>query len=312
MKLISYKYKGVIGSYRTGLLYEEGVIDLQESYRSMLLHEEEKELVNIVDTLLPHTPDDFFKLGLIGIHRAKEVDMYMKDQHITNLFISRKDIRLGAPVPNPSKIICVGKNYKDHVAEMKSDIPEYPVLFAKFNNALIGPEDDIEKSSMTNKLDYEVELAIIIGKEATSINEDEALDYVAGYTIGNDVSARDLQKRTPQWLQGKSLDRSTPVGPWIVTTDELTNPSNLNVKTLINGEVRQSSNTKHLIFSVPFIISFISNLITLEPGDIILTGTPDGVGMAMNPPCFLQAGDNISMEIENIGTLENTVVNSRK
>src|SRR5699024_6039845 len=179
-----------------------------------------------------------------------------------------------------------------------SHIPEFPVLFAKFNNALVGPEDAIEKTPDTQKLDYEAELAIVVGKEASQVSQKDAYDYIAGYTIGNDISARDLQKRTPQWLQGKSLDRSTPIGPWIVTTDEISNPENINVRSFVNGELRQQSNTSHFIFNIPFLIEFISHLITLKPGDLIFTGTPDGVGMGMNPQQFLKSGDIVTLEVD--------------
>ncbi len=160
---------------------------------------------------------------------------------------SREEVRLLTPVPEPSKIICIGKNYADHAAEMKSDVPEYPVLFAKFANSLIGPEDVIEKSPKTSQLDYEVELTAVIGKEASRVKRENALKYIAGYTIGNDISARDLQTRTPEWLQGKTLDRSTPVGPWIVTADEVGDPGDLTIQSQVNGNVRQSSSTSKLI-----------------------------------------------------------------
>ncbi|MCT2538131.1 fumarylacetoacetate hydrolase family protein [Aquibacillus koreensis] len=307
MKLVSYKTKKSFGSYRMGIMYPHGVVDLQEAYRDLLVKKGEREKALAVDILLPSHPDAFYKLGKFGIEKAVDVSDFLVEPELSKYFIAEQNVSLGTPVPNPSKIICIGTNYKDHVAEMKSTIPDYPVLFSKFANALIGPEDKIKKSKQTTKLDYEIELAVVIGKEACEVPEQDALEYVAGYTIGNDISARDLQKRTPQWLQGKSLDGSTPIGPWIVTTDELPDPSNLELKTKINGEVRQSSNTKHLIFNVPTIISFISNLMTLQPGDVILTGTPDGVGFGMNPPQFLQSGDVITMEIEGIGELENTV-----
>src|SRR5699024_10804952 len=142
---------------------------------------------------------------------------------------------------------------------------------------LIGPEEEIQKTALTEKLDYEVELTIVIGREATEIKREDALNYVAGYTIGNDTTARDLQKRTPQWLQGKAIDRTTPIGPWVVTPDEIGDPANLSIRSFVNGEKRQESNTSKLIFDIPYLIEFISNLITLEPGDLIMTGTPDGV-----------------------------------
>jgi acylpyruvate hydrolase len=307
VKLVSYKHKGGLDTYRIGFIDRDNIVDLQETYQNMLLDTDRVDEAYTYQSLLPSNPDTFFSLGAIGLSRAKESYDYYVNQPSKVSPYKREQLILGPPVPNPSKIICIGTNYADHVAEMKSSIPEYPVLFAKFTNALIGPDDDIEKSPLTEKLDYEVELAVVIGKEAVSVSEQDALEYVAGYTIGNDVSARDLQKRTPQWLQGKSLDKSTPIGPWIVTKDELKDPANLELKSYINGEIRQHSNTKHLIFNIPHLISFISNLMTLNPGDIILTGTPHGVGFAMDPPQFLQNGDVVTLEIDGIGKLENKV-----
>src|SRR5699024_8082586 len=228
------------------------------------------------------------------VHHKQETALFLMD-----------DVTIGTPVPHPSKIICVGKNYADHAEEMDSDIPKTPVLFAKFSNALIGPEDRVEKSPHTNKLDYEVELAVVIGKTASGITKHEAYDYIAGYTIANDVSARDMQKRTLQWLQGKSHDRSTPVGPWIVTPDEVRDPHNLSICSYVNGEKRQDSNTSKLIFDLPYLLEFITSFMTLVPGDILLTGTPDGVAAGMPSPMFLQDGDQVTLEIETIGEMEN-------
>lgn len=311
MKLVSYKFKGKPGGFRIGCVMDKKVIDLQESYRLLLNANQDKDSVHSIEHLLPADPTAFYSLGISAIDRAKEACDYMRNHADDSVMFDLAEISFGTPIPVPSKIICVGKNYAEHAAEMQSEIPEFPVLFAKFNNALIGPEDAIEKSSLTNKLDYEAELAVVIGKEASHVSKEKALDYIAGYSIGNDISARDLQKRTAQWLQGKTLDRSTPVGPWLVTAEEVEDPSNLSIHTFVNGEKRQNSNTSHLIFDVPFLIAFISSLITLKPGDIILTGTPDGVGFAMNPPQFLKDGDIITVEIEKIGKLENKVMEQK-
>lgn len=311
MKFVTYQVKNTLASFRTGFVEGDKVIDLQQAYLKMLVHTEQIDKAYTSETLLPSDPVNFFKLGKVAFDRAKEAVAFIADQEVLVASFSKEQVVIGSPVQNPSKIICIGTNYKDHVKEMKSAIPDYPVLFAKFANALIGPEDAIEKAPATEQLDYEVELAVVIGKEAKEVKESNALDYVAGYTIGNDISARDLQKRTPQWLQGKSLDRSTPIGPWLVTTDELIDPSTLAITSRVNGEIRQASNTSELIFSVPYLISFISQLITLSPGDIILTGTPDGVGFAQNPPQFLKPNDIVTLEIEGIGVLENKVINKR-
>src|SRR5699024_5483285 len=179
---------------------------------------------------------------------------------------------------------------------------------SKFPNALIGPEDNIHKSKQTDKLDYEVELTIVIGKEASQVKQEDAYDYIAGYTIGNDTTARDIQKRTLQWLQGKTMDHTSPFGPWVVLKEDIPAPDQLEVRTFVNDELRQQSNTNKLIFDIPFLIEFISGLITLQPGDMIMTGTPEGVGAGMNPPTFLEDGDIVRLEIDQIGSLVNTVV----
>ncbi|MFD2654958.1 fumarylacetoacetate hydrolase family protein [Gracilibacillus thailandensis] len=302
MKLVHYQLKHPYAQSRIGVVKDNKVIDL---------HAAQQELIDqhkiLADSIIPADPNAFYQQANLHIKHAENLLEQIKHYSTTHVF-ERDEVVLHTPNPNPSKIICIGTNYRDHVKEMGGELPEYPVLFSKFNNALIGPEDKIHKSEATDKLDYEVELAVIIGEKASKVAKEEALNYVAGYTIGNDISARDLQKRTPQWLQGKSLDHTTPVGPWLVTTSELNDPSHLAIKSYVNGELRQSSNTEHLIFDIPYLISFISNLITLDPGDIILTGTPDGVGFAMNPPKLLQSGDVVTLEIDQIGTLENRVI----
>ncbi|MDX8045207.1 fumarylacetoacetate hydrolase family protein [Gracilibacillus sp. S3-1-1] len=305
MKLVHYQLKHPYTHGRIGVVEKDTVIDLHATQQELL----KQQKLPSDSVIIPADPRLFFQRAKVHIKEAEALMVQMKN-HTTSHVFKRDEVILETPSANPSKIICVGTNYADHVKEMGSELPEHPVLFAKFHNALIGPEDAIYKASATEKLDYEVELAVVIGETATKVSEEAALDYVAGYAIGNDISARDLQKRTSQWLQGKSLDHTTPVGPWLVTTSELPDPSNLSIKSYVNGELRQSSNTEHLIFDIPHLISFISNLMTLEPGDIILTGTPDGVGFALNPSQFLNDGDSVTLEIEQIGTLTNRVVSS--
>jgi len=300
VKIVSYRRKDTVEDpFRIGFIHDEVVVDLQHAYMKQFPADE---------AIFPSDPNEFFLEGSNTMEKAKKVFQQWLQHGDETVSIPRKAATLGIPIASPSKIICVGKNYADHVAEMRGEIPNYPVLFAKYSNALIGPEDEIIKSASTRQLDYEVELTIIIGKVATKVKKENALDYIAGYTIGNDITGRDLQKRTPQWLQGKTLDHTTPIGPWIVTADEIGDPSNLSIKSYVNGEERQSSNTSHLIFDIPFLIEFISEVITLNPGDIIMTGTPDGVGFAMDPPQFLQDGDIVTLEIEKIGQMENKVV----
>lgn len=308
MKLVSYKEKNSGKAWRIGSLYEETVIDLQDAYRSLLTSKTENMNATTRDPIFPADPTQFFKAGKPLLDEAKAAFTFALERLNEVTTFERAQVTLGTPIPNPGKIICVGRNYKEHAKEMKGDIPEHPVLFAKFSNALIGPEDAIEKTKFTEKLDYEVELVAVIGKEASCVKQEDALDYIAGYTIGNDTSARDLQKRTLQWLQGKTLDRSTPIGPWVIPADEIGDPGSLSVKSYVNGEERQGSATSKLIFSIPFLVAFISDLMTLSPGDIIMTGTPEGVGTAMNPPQYLQPGDIVTLEIENIGRMENRVV----
>lgn len=308
MKLVSYRQKGNSDSFRVGLLIDNKIYDVQKCYLRFLESREE-DLIQSIETFLPTDPNDFFKMGEDAIERAQRAFDYIGNhQEDIDLSFTKDQVNLGVPIPNPGKIICIGQNYADHVKEMDSKLPDHPVLFAKFSNALIGPEDDIQKSPLTNQLDYEVELVIVIGKEASEINKEDAFDYIAGYTVGNDTSARDLQKRTPQWLQGKSHDNSTPIGPYVVTADEIADPENLGIRAFVNGEKRQESTTKELIFTIPTLIEFITSLITLQPGDIIFTGTPHGVGAGMNPPQFLNSGDVVTLEIDGIGKLENKVI----
>ncbi len=230
-----------------------------------------------------------------------------------------EQIQLLAPLPHPRRnIFCIGKNYRDHIQEVaksglgsslgkETSVPEYPIVFTKVPESVIAHLDSIDShQGVTEQLDYEVELAVIIGKSGRNISRADALDYVWGYTIINDVSARDLQKRHSQWHIAKSLDTFCPMGPWLVSKDEL-DAANLDIKCWVNGELRQNSNTKQMIFDIPTIIESLSAGITLYPGDIIATGTPSGVGMGFLPPKFLKRGDQIKMTISGIGTLENSV-----
>ena len=216
-------------------------------------------------------------------------------------------VSLNAPVIRPGKILAVGLNYAAHAAEQNREAPSRPLIFSKCVTALIGPEDPIILPRITEKPDYEAELAVVIGREAKDVKARDAYDYVAGYTIMNDVTARDLQKSESQWARAKGLDTFAPCGPWLVTTEEIPDPHALDIRLLVNGETRQDSNTRDLIFKVPELIEFISQDLTLNPGDIISTGTPAGVGVHRNPPVFLREGDRIEIYIEKIGTLKSGV-----
>jgi acylpyruvate hydrolase len=220
------------------------------------------------------------------------------------------EVKLLAPVPRPGKLLCIGLNYRDHAEEVGMKVPERPVLFSKFPSCVVGPDEPIVMPTISKEVDYEGELAVVIGKVAKGVSEENALDHVAGYTLMNDVSARDLQLRLGggQWVWGKSADTFAPLGPAIVTRDEVPDPHNLPISTRLNGEIMQHSNTRNLIFNVPQLVSFLSRAITLEPGDVIATGTPPGVGDSRKPPVYLKDGDRVVIEIEGVGVLANPVV----
>jgi 2-keto-4-pentenoate hydratase/2-oxohepta-3-ene-1,7-dioic acid hydratase in catechol pathway len=212
-----------------------------------------------------------------------------------------------APVPRPGKIVCIGLNYRDHAQESGLAIPEKPVVFSKFSSCVIAPGEPVVIPTTSEKVDYEAELAVVIGRRAKHVSADRAYDYVLGYTAFNDVTARDFQFGDGQWQRGKSCDTFAPMGQTIVTTDEIADPHNLRIRLTLNGVTMQDSNTSQLIFGVPRLIEFITESITLEPGDVIATGTPSGVGFARKPPVFLKAGDTMDVNIERIGGLGNPV-----
>ncbi len=216
-------------------------------------------------------------------------------------------LRLLPPVVRPGKIIAVGRNYREHAAEEGASVAEDPILFTKFGSALVGDRADIVwRASDTGQVDYEAELAVVIGRIARDVPIDQALDHVLGYTCLDDVSARDLQFADGQWVRGKSLDTFCPIGPWVVTTDEIPDPDALPIRCLVNGEVLQDANTSEMVHDVPTLIAFCSRFMTLEPGDVIATGTPAGVGVFRAPPRFLGDGDEVVVEIGGIGRLTNT------
>lgn len=221
--------------------------------------------------------------------------------------VNRDDVTLLPPVVNPEKVIALGRNYAAHAAEGGSAPPDYPMLFHKTAGSLLGDRGTIVVPPVTKRPDYECELAVIIGKTCYQVSEEDALSYVGGYAASNDVSARDLQRRTQQFAQGKMLDTFGPLGPALVTPDEVPDVGKLEIKTILNGKTMQHSNTEYMIFNVPFTISYISQFCTLKPGDVILTGTPEGVGFAQDPPVWLQDGDEVVVEVEHVGRLTNMV-----
>jgi 2-keto-4-pentenoate hydratase/2-oxohepta-3-ene-1,7-dioic acid hydratase in catechol pathway len=295
MKFVTFRHKNKV---KVGLITkEERVFDVS---RSVSENDGETNLKN----------------GLLAAIAGGEVlisnvnDLLQRADN--QFFIDKKEVEWLAPIPRPLKnIFCIGKNYADHAKELGSekDIPTELIVFSKPPTTVIGQEEDILlPESVTDSLDYEGELGVVIGKEGKGISKEKAFDYVFGYTIINDVSARDLQSRHKQYLLGKSLDTSCPMGPYIVHKSELGDPSDLRIETRVNGEVRQSATTGDMIFDIPTIIETISAGTTLEPGDIIATGTPAGVGKGFKPPRFLKAGDVVEITIEGIGTLKNKVV----
>jgi 2-keto-4-pentenoate hydratase/2-oxohepta-3-ene-1,7-dioic acid hydratase in catechol pathway len=216
-------------------------------------------------------------------------------------------VQLLAPVGDPNKIMCIGQNYRDHCEEQNQPIPERAILFSKYSTAINDPDGVIQLLAISDQIDYECELAVVIGTKGRNIPEAEAMSYVAGYLCANDVTARDIQKGDGQWVRGKSPDTFFPIGPYLVTADEIADPHDLNISLTLNGETMQKSNTSNLIFKIPFLISYLSQTMTLLPGDIISTGTPGGVGVFRKPPIFLKAGDTVSVTITGLGTLTNTV-----
>jgi 2-keto-4-pentenoate hydratase/2-oxohepta-3-ene-1,7-dioic acid hydratase in catechol pathway len=215
---------------------------------------------------------------------------------------------LAAPIPRPPKVICIGLNYRDHAEESKMAIPDVPTVFAKFPTAVIGPNHPIVLPKESTRPDYEAEFAVVVGRGGRHIPEAKWRDHVFGYTMINDVSARDVQFATSQWMIGKTFDTFAPIGPWIVTADEIEDPHSLDISMVLSGDVMQSSNTRNLIFGIPKLIAYLSSIFTLEPGDIIATGTPAGVGFARTPPRYLKPGDECRVRVQGIGELVNPVV----
>lgn len=263
------------------------------------------EVVDLVDVdpLLPPTMKGLLEQGDEALARAAAA----AERGPASRF---QETSLLAPVLDPQKIICVGLNYADHAAETGATVGDEPVIFNKFPTCLRGPGAEIELPPESSEVDYEAELVVVIGRLARRVSRDRALDHVAGYACGHDVSARDWQKGKPgkQWLLGKSFDSFAPLGPWLATRDEIPDPENLPIEFRLNGQVMQSSNTRQLIFKIDYLVSYLSHVCTLLPGDLIYTGTPPGVGMARKPPVFLKPGDVCEVEIPGLGTLRNPVV----
>src|SRR5665647_1779586 len=240
-----------------------------------------------------------------GLNRLQKFVESNKDQ----LPKISKSIRLGSPIARPSKIICIGLNYADHAKETKANIPSEPIIFFKSTTALCGPYDDVVIPKNSAKTDWEVELAVVIGKKASYVDETDALDYVAGYCLHNDLSERAFQlERNGQWVKGKSCDTFAPLGPFMATKDEINDTDNLRLWLTVNGKKMQDGNTADFIFKIPFLVSYVSQFMTLLPGDVISTGTPAGVGLGMNPQVYLKAGDVMELGIDGLGTSKQNVL----
>lgn len=251
------------------------------------------------------TPDAVIAGGTAAVSRV--ADLVKRGTGRPELFRRESELALGPCVPAPGKLICVGLNYRRHAHESGMKVPDSPVLFSKFNNALAAPGAAIPLPSVSREVDYEAELAVVIGRLAKDVKPEEALDYVLGYCNANDVSARDLQMRTSQWLLGKSLDKFLPLGPYLVTAEEVGDPQQLTIRLWLNGELRQNSNTADMVFDVPYLVSYISRHMTLEPGDVIATGTPEGVILGMKEKVWLKPGDEMVVEVAKLGRLTNTI-----
>lgn len=261
---------------------------------------------------LPGRLADFISLGAKGVEIAEELLEKATENDIKRAASPLQEGNLLAPIVFPPKIICLGLNYRDHINEQHAALPDEPIIFMKPHTAIIGPNENIIKPSFVKQLDYEAELAIVIGRKAKNVSISDAKSYIFGYTILNDVSARDFQFKDKQWTRGKSFDTFAPTGPCITTANQLQDTSSLRIRTWVNKELRQDSTTKNMVFNVHEIVHHLSRVMTLEPCDIIATGTPSGVGFALKPsPKFLQDGDTVRIEIEGIGVLENRVVEEK-
>ena len=287
-----------IGQYRTtdkqtpwpGVATDDGVVDLAEAGAAAGVHVPDRTSDLLADWEWRRKAD-------LAVEHAAETGVGVRDP---------ADLERAAPVDDPQKVVCVGLNYRDHAAEGDNEIPDEPVLFSKFPTSVVGPDDAVRwDPDYTEKVDYEAELVAVIGERARRVESEVALDHVAGFTVGNDVSARDLQHGDGQWVRGKSLDTFAPTGPDLVTTDEIGDPHDLDIFAEINGERFQESSTENLIFGVDELIFFCSRAFTLEPGDLVFTGTPPGVGVYREPPVLLGDGDSVTVGVEGVGELTN-------
>ncbi len=298
MRLVSYRSGGQQAS---GLLLDDSVIDIGVAVGMLCWDETDMNQSRSVRGLL-----ELGKEALADVENI--VNAHLTDIEAAGGKLPVAKVTLGPPVTNPRKIICTGLNYVDHAREVGAPIPDVPVFFPKYDNSLAGPQDTIiPPLDDTDSIDYEAELAIVIGKRGRYIAEKDAVGHIAGAMVLNDVSARNLQLATQTWTGGKAIDTFAPCGPALVTLDESEDLQNMSVRTWVNGDLLQDGHTGQMIFSVAYLVSFLSRIMTLEPGDIIATGTPAGVGKSFEPPRYLKNGDTVAIEIGNLGRLENVV-----
>jgi acylpyruvate hydrolase len=297
MKLVRYSTNGQLP--RLGALQGERIADLQASLATTLAKRGVTRAQEIAAALVPPSAREFLEGGV-----AMQEALATVTEWVT---VPKATARLHAPIADPAKFICIGLNYKDHAEEAGLQPPKEPPIFPKWNTAILDPGEPILRPRGEKTLDWEVELGVVIGKTARYVSRDQALDYVWGYTIINDASARTFQMITSQWGAGKICDTLAPVGPYIADRSEIPDPHVLDLKTWVNGTLMQNGNTKNLIFDVRYLVSYLSSLLTLEPGDLIATGTPAGVGFTRKPPIVLGPGDTVRLEITGLGTLENPV-----
>ncbi len=300
MRLVTYSRYGVPS---IGIELEKGILDIPDAASCF------GRTYHIKGLKFPDTMIDLLRWDA-GVDVCRQIlARYLKTAESSRPMLhSRNAVKFEAPISRPGKIVALGLNYRDHAQETRVEVPPYPTIFAKFSSSVVGPDESIPMPRVTKRLDWEVELGVVIGRLCKNVSAENALQYVAGYTVINDLSARDLQKSDVQWVRAKSLDGLCPMGPAIVTTDELGAATGLRMYSKVNGVIKQDSNTSKMIFDVPKIIEFLSSSFTLEPGDVIATGTPAGVGFVRDPPEFLNVGDEVEVYIEKIGHLRNRIV----
>lgn len=311
MRLVTYLRDG---EARSGAQLDDRIVDLNRAYRAAVGRVQDDRAV--ADARVPTDMVALLAGGETSLAAARGAVEFVRALVRSDpdrverlgLAFSRRDVTLLAPVLRPSKLVCLGLNYVPHADEARMQVPDVPLLFNKVAGSLTGPGQPIVIPRSTSKVDYEGELAVIIGRPGKYVTKEDALSFVAGYAVANDVSARDLQLRTSQWAAGKMPDTFCPLGPALVTRDEVPDPAVLGIRTLLNGVVMQEANTREMVFDIPTIVSFLSSIVTLEPGDVILTGTPEGIGHARTPPVYMKPGDIVTVEIEQVGVLTNPLV----